>query len=277
MTDAEYSARTEAINSKFQPVYETAVHEGADIKEETKTCFLEVGADADWEIQKVSFDVPEVFMKDRKLRLHLPQTKVSFKTIAKTKVPVFRWEIQNFGFMRTKIPKWYSEMREIKLAVPEFWWGETSFVMKVPEFYSRRVEWKFHMLKIKHLKKLDLPCEDEKERGEQLQGRVEGAAAEHKVELNAATRDYLEVKLVELASSRESMQKEFSSALDSLDLAIDDVRKTGVDPATVMVDLDGQQVSLLQSRDDLETKKAEVLRQLDQSTEQVKASIADLG
>lgn len=273
MSDADYEQKAAAINAKYQPTYDAASKEGADIEEESETCLVEATFDADWELTKVSFDIPEVFMKNRELSFDTLKSKMSTKVLGSTKIPVFEWGITKVMGVKMHVPKTYMKNQEIRVQVPEFWWDRTSFVMKIPEFYSKRVEWKFHILKIKELEELSLPCEQEKKRAKQLGSQMESVTAAHKGELNAVTREYLAVKLEEMDLQRGEMEKQFDDGLGALANAIEAARQQGIDPATAMVDFNGEKLTMIGCLEALQKQKIEALKSIDGSREQLTQSL----
>lgn len=276
LTDAEYSQASAAINAKYEPTYDAAQKEGEDIESEGGSCLFEAAFDADWEMTTVSFDIPEIFMKNREFSFHTLKSKMSTKVIAKTKIPVTEWGMTTVMGVRTKLPKTYTKVQEIRVQVPEFWWDRTSFSMKIPEFYSKRVEWKFHILKIKELKQLDVPCNGEKERAEELGARVETAAEQHKAELTALTREYLKSKIVELDAQRSELEGQFDEGLRALDAAMDEARKAGIDPAIAKVDYNGEARTMLSCKEALEAQKKEALENIDKSRAEIERSLAQM-
>lgn len=271
MTEEEYNAKIGEINNKFQSSYDDAKAKGDDIKKESETCLIEAAFDADWELTKVSFDVPEVSFKNREMSFHTVKTKFINKVIARTKVPKTYFEnkcvVSAFGKCRvkTKVPviKW--EIDEIKTKVPEFSWDKTSFSAKIPEFRSKRIEWKFHILKIKKLRDLSLPCKEEEERAEALSQSVENVASEHQKEINYTTAEYLGSIASELADQMEVAVREFDAGIASMDSSIAEMRANGIDPSQFQIDYDGRQTTMTAARDALVKERATALADMEAS------------
>jgi len=278
MTDEDYEKAAEQINSRYKPTYDSVQREGENIKKESNSCLIEAGFDADWEITKVSFDLPQVTFKNRELSFHSVKTTFSNKVIAKTKVPKTYFENRNIGFgIKTKVPVIRWEIEEIISKVPELKWDRTSFKTKIPEFRSKRVELKFHILKLKKLKELNIPCKDQEKRAETLSASVQLSADKHKAELNELTAKLLVSKAEVLITDMAAAEGEFDKGLASMDAAIADVRANGIDPNGVSVDYDGQQTTLVGARTMLLQQKLEALAAIRASHQQILDSIASLG
>lgn len=265
MTDDEFTAATDAINAKYQSVYDAATKTSEDIKEDSTLCLVEFGFDAEWGLTKVSFDLPSVDMKMKEMKFNFLKIDWENKTILSTDVPGVRMKMRDFGFMKTKVPEFFTERIEVKTKVPTFRWDETSVKTKVPVVYKHRQEWKFNILKLKKLKELSAPCESEKQRGEQLSASVSTTAEQHKAELLSLSSGYLDTKLAELDEAITQSTAMFDEGLKGIDAAIADCRANNVDPAVIMTDIDGVQVSLLGAREQLEKTKAEAIAELEQS------------
>lgn len=277
MSDTEYDAASAIVNAKYQPVYDVARREGDDIKRESETCMLEIGFDADWELTKVSFDVPEVFLRNREMSFHTLKSKISQKVISKTKIPVLRAGTTRVLGVKVPMMKQYMEMHEVKIPVPEFWWAKTSFSMKIPEFRSKRIEWKFHILKFKELQELNAPCKEEKDRSSSLGASMQSTADAHVAELNTLTRNYLAAKERDMVSQRADLGRQFDSGIAALDEAIGEARKLGIDPAVAKVNVNGTETTMLASREELLAQKAKALADFDVSHEKLREELAKLG
>lgn len=269
MSDTEYDARVAAVNHKYRSTYEAAVRESRDIATGSKPCFLEGTFDTDWEPIEVGFDIPEVTMKHREFGFHTLKSKLTSKVIVTTKTPVIRWKIHRIGFVRIRIPELAMKLRQIRIPVPTFWWDRTTFVLKVPEFSSRRVEWTFPLPEI-------APCENEKRRAEALSSKVEKIASAQKHELNAITWEHLITKSRELEAQRQATMIEFDRGLSSLDRAIEQIRRTGANPASAIVNVDGQQFTLIGGRAALIRRKQAALQALDDIRNRIVDALTDL-
>jgi hypothetical protein len=277
LTEDEYNNKVKEINARYQETYESAAKEGEDIKDEGESCIVEGAFDADWEITKISFDVPEVTMKLRDMSFHILKTTFTTKTIAKTRVPKTYFENKNVGFgIRTKVPVIRWEIDEVKTKVPEFKWGETSIKTKIPEFTSKRIEWKFHILKIKKLKELNIPCKEEEERAEKLSASVQKAADSHQAEINTVTAQYMITQAEALTAQMSVAEKGFDDALAAMDTSIVDMRSNGIDPATVRVDYDGVSTTVLGAREMLVQQKAEALASMRASHQQMLDAVSSM-
>lgn len=277
MTEAEYDLGVDKINQKYQSVYDSAEREGNDIKEESGTCLLEAAFDADWEITKVSFDLPEVTFKNRDFSFHTVKTKFRNKVIAKTKVPKTYFEVRDIGFgIKTKVPIVRMEIKEIKTKVPEFKWERTGFKTKIPEFRSRRVEWKFHILKIKKLKELNVPCKEEEKRANRMSATVSASSEQHKSDLNKHTMKYIAFNAEKLSSDIASVESEFNRGINSMDAAIRDVKNNGIDPSGVIVEFEGEKTTMVGARDVLVRQKADVLAKMREAHRQLIATLREL-
>jgi len=277
MTEQEYEQNIKQINARYQLVYDNAQKEGDDIKKESRSCLIEMSFDADWEITKVSFDVPEVQFKNREFSFHTVKTTFSNKVIAKTKVPKTYFENKNIGFgIKTKVPVIRWEIEEISTKVPEFKWDETSFRTKIPEFYSKRIEWKFHILKLKKLKELNIPCKEQEKRANELSARVQSTADTHKKEIDKVTAEFLVAKAEELVAEMTAAELEFNKGINSMDTAIAEMKSNGVDPNTFLVEYDDQKVTMIQARALLIQQKSDALTAMRVSHEQIVNSITSL-
>ena len=277
LTEDEYNKKIDEINTRYQATYDKAAKEGEDIKDEGETCIIEGAFDADWEITKIAFDVPEVTMKLREMSFHVLKTTFTTKTIAKTKVPKTYFENKHIGFgIKTKVPVIRWEIDEVKTRIPEFKWDETSIKTKVPEFKSKRIEWKFHILKIKKLKELNIPCKEDEERAETLSASVQKAADSHQVEINTVTAQHLVTQAEALAEQMSVAEKGFDEALAAMDASIVDMRSNGIDPATVRVDYDGVSTTVLGAREMLVQQKAEALADMRASHQQMLDAVSSM-
>lgn len=277
MTDAEYDTAVAEINSRYQSSYDEAEREGEDIKNESSTCLFEGAWDSDWEITKVSFDVPEVTFKSREFSFHTVKTTFKSKVIAKTKVPKTYFENKKICCgISTKIPVVRMEVKEIKTRVPEFKWDKTSFSTKIPEFSSKRIEWKFHILKLKKVRELNIPCKEEKDRAESLSNRVTESSEKHKAEINELTGRMISARADELAGQMAVAEKEFERGLDSMDQSIAETKANGIDPAAVVVDYEGQQTTLVGARAMLLEQKTSALESMRAAHRQMLESLASL-
>lgn len=262
MTEEEYEARLNEINAKYQSTYDSGNQQMEDLKGDTSTCWFEAGFDAEWDTTKISFDVPEVRFNMREMKFDFVKTYFNTKTIASFDVPELRWEMEKIGFIKTKVPKWYSKRVEIKTKIPEFKWDRTSIKTKIPEFYSKRVEINFDFLKIKKLDSLDAGCKDEQRRSDEISDELGRTAESHKDEISSLAVNYLQFKADGIAASIDETAGRFDEGVAGMDNAIAEARANNVDPAGITTDFDGQSVNLIQARDLLAGRKAEAIAQL---------------
>jgi hypothetical protein len=87
ITEEAYEQRLTDINARYQSIYDDGEREGNDIQKEMKTCLIEGSVDADWELTKIVFDIPEVLFRNKEMSFHTVKTTFTNKVIAKLKVP----------------------------------------------------------------------------------------------------------------------------------------------------------------------------------------------
>lgn len=276
ITDDEFQHKVNEINAKYETAYADIRNDEADIKEDAENCIAEFAFDVEWGVTSVKFDVPEVKWKLREMKFHFVKTTFTNKVIAKFDVPEFRWEITRIGPIKTKVPKWYRKRVEISTKIPEFTWDITSVKTKIPEFFSKRVELKFHILKIKGLKEANLPCKSAEEKSEKLAGKAEVVTKAHKEEINTLVSAYLLDKAEEMEREIDRANSEFDQAASSLDEAIAECRKNNVDPGTIKMDFDGQTLSLTDARQALQARREEALEELVAAHAQILDAIRQL-
>ncbi len=263
MTPAEYESKVAEINQRYQPTYDAAMREGDKLRDRRDGCAFEAVWDADWEMTTVSFDWPVTTFKNREFSFNTVKTRFVNKTILSTDTPKTYFEVKNVLGVKTKVPVIRMERTEITTKVPEFQWGRTSFTVKLPEFSRKRVESKFHILKIKKVREWTIPCKRLQEDANGLEKKVATASASHQSELQAVTRAYTRSQANQLLVEMEKAEAEFDRALRSIDDAMREMRANGIDPTTFVVTTeDGTKSTLAETRDSLAKQKLEVLLQL---------------
>lgn len=276
MTDEDFQKNINDVNARYQKLYDETGPEQDDIKKDAENCVAEFALDVKWDMTKVAFDIPEVKFKMREMKFHFVKTSFNNKTVAVFEVPEFRWEITKIGPIKTKVPKWYSKRVEIKTKIPEFKWDVTSIKTKVPEFFKKRIEIKFHILKIMGLKELNVPCKSAEKKSEAFQKKMNGIVAAHQSEIYELSSGYLSQKADIIADQMDDTAGQFDQALADMDSAIAEVRKNGVDPGALTTDFEGEAVSLLKAREIIAQKKAQALEDLAVAHKEVLDAIAQL-
>lgn len=276
MTDEEYQSALDAVDAKYQPTYDQAEAEGEDIKDDSATCIAEFGFDSEWGETKIVLDVPSVTFKRRDLKFDFVKTSFETKTIFTYYTVETDWQIKKIGFIKTKVPVIRKVSHDVKTKVPVFWRDTTSITIKVPEFSKHRKELKFKFLKLKKLTDFSTPCDREQERGDELSASVESAAAAHRAEVMALTRDQLLSKLPEMDVAMAEAAAAFDEGFRSLDEVLAECTNSGADPNTVRTEMDGVSLSLPEARAQLELLRSSALAELDMAKAEMEKALADI-
>lgn len=227
--------------------YEQQAEEIVDDTEDDGSCVAEATFDAEWGLTTTSFDIPEVSFEMREMKFHFLKTDFNMKTIS-FDVPEFEWGTTNIGSIKLDLPKIYRKRVEIKTKIPEFTWDVTSIKTKIPEFSRRRIEWKYHILKIGKLQEASVPCKEKSERTSAAASSLQALSSEYQEAASDAALTEAGTAANELAASIGAWQDNLNQALRQIDDVIAEVQASGGDPNKVMANLDGGQVSLVQLR-----------------------------
>lgn len=259
-----------AIEEKFKPGFAAIEEEGRRLaKDAPRPTELEatvgVNFDVEWEMTSIKFDIPEVKMKLREIKLHLPQVRMETTSINWDN-PEFFMELRKIGEypcfrswkwyscdIKTKMPEIRMIRREAKFDLPKFTWDITSIKLDIPEFFSRRVEIKLHAPQFK-AKEVSAEIGEQKAAADALQQKAAGLAEEQKREINAAVS-------ANLNSKRGEIAREFDTGIASLTESIGNLKASGVNTEAVPSP-DGT-VNLPALLLELQAKRAAALKELD--------------
>ncbi|CAM8637518.1 MULTISPECIES: hypothetical protein [Sphingobium] len=231
--------------------------------------------------QRWVFDIPTVIMKTKAMALDIPQVTMNLRTLSWDNPTVVMrakkvGQYPEFKCSGGLIPKctvkWkdiithvpVTEMRrqEIKMHIPETRMERTDFTMDIPEIHPDRKEW-FVKIPEVTLRNIIVEAEKLKERGDALgadamalANRQKEVAAERTAALFQCHVDSLQTKRLEVAS-------QFDTVLNSIDSAIDTIRKNGGNPSKIVTDAGGPPFDMLAQRLDLIAKRDAALAQID--------------
>lgn len=240
--DSNVESEIAAIQERYQQEFGALQREGERLSEDAPTpTKVEAGVgidfDVEWEITSIKFDIPEVFMKTREFKMHLPQFRMK-RTSIKWDNPETYWAVTKVGEypcfkgwkwyscdIKTKVPQIRMVRREAKFDVPEVFWDITSFKMDIPEFYSKRVEIKLHLPQF-YAKDVDVQVEAHKAKAEEISLKAEILAGQQKAEIN-------EVVAIDLREKREDAVAQFDGAIASLEQSIEKIRAAGANPEAI--------------------------------------------
>lgn len=284
---ASAKAQGDALNDDGERLKRDAENPGEDGA-------VRIKVDVEFKDQVWKFDLPSVKMKRHDVTMHLPQTrmanrKMSFdapecKLVNKVvgKKPEFKCKITwNFQKCETKwtdivmgVPECRKKRHEIVMGIPQFSWDKTSFSLDIPEFYMERQEWKLKVPEFK-LREIgvgdknvvDKDVEDRSkalmERGNRLKAEIQQQTAQAVASVTSCHRGVLAAKRTQVAEMFEANLK----ALTALGVA---VAAQGGDAASIR-DENGNAISMQKQIADLEKKRDEALKSIDDALAQLDA------
>lgn len=266
-------AEIDRINQKYQDKYKEIEVESSDLEKKADIC---ASGTAKWDITTTAFDVPEVTMKTR--RFSFDTIKTTFKNRGFSfDFPECHWRMIKLGFgIKTKFWKCEMKRQEFSTKIPEFRKDRTDFSFNIPEFRKKRVEWKYHMLKIMSLDSISAPCKDLGDEGIRIQKQTEETNKNHMSELRPVLRKQLQDGLAEMSRSAMDADQEMATALADMDTSILELTKNGQNPAAIMTEVDGQQLSLVDARAQIAKQRADLQAILVQQRTEMEARLAEL-
>lgn len=234
------------INQKYQGEYQQIENQTDDLEKKGDICG---SGTVKWDVTTTAFDVPEVTMKTR--RFSFDTIKTTFKNRGfSLDLPDCRWKIRNIGFgIKTKLWSCGMKRQDFSTKIPEFRKARTDFSFNIPEFRKKRIEWKYHMLKIMSLDSISAPCKELEGEGIRIQKQTEETNKNHMAELRPVLRKQIQDGLAEMSRSAMVADQDMAAALADMDKSIAELAKNGQNPATIMTEVDDQQVSLVDARD----------------------------
>lgn len=263
-------SQIEAIQEKYRVEYESLRQKGEQLAADARSpTEIEAGIgidfDIEWERTSIKFDIPEIIMKTREFKLHLPQFRMK-RTSIKWDNPEFFWEVTKVGEypcfkgwkwyscdIKTKVPQVRMVPREAKFDIPQVSWEITSFKMDIPEFFSKRVEIKLHLPQF-YAKDVKGEISAHKAKADAISVEASALAARQKAEITAAITE-------DLLAKREMVAGQFDDAIASLEGAIASVQQAGANPEAMVSD-EGTE-NLVARLNDLRNKRSETMAMFD--------------
>lgn len=252
--------------AKIQEKYEPQIdHEQKEIndKKNDKTGYVNVDGHCNWGETSAKFDIPKTSFKIREFSFDLPKTTFKLRKFSYD-YPRCDWKLMNIGFgIKTKFLRCTRDRKEWSTKIPEFKWDTTSFKTKIPEFKWDTTEIKFHTLKCT-VDKVHLGADQPKDiDGIEAAGkRIEGIAAAQQDEINDAVAADLDARGEKLAAEIDRVKGEFDVVLAEMDKSVAEIAAGGMDPASVMIEVDGKQVSLVGARAALAAQRDQIVTQM---------------
>lgn len=229
-----------------------------------------------WDTTSAKFDIPKTTFKNRNFSFDIPKTTFKLREMS-FDYPRCEWKVMKIGFgIKTKFLKCGKETKVVKTKIPEFKMERTQFSTKIPEFKMDRTEVKFDTLKCKVDELYVGPTKPSKEslaKIDQAGRNIEQIAEAQQADIIQAIENDIDRRGEVFAQQLKDVEVQFDTAIAELDASIDGLSKGGVDPAVVVADVDGKQMSLPQMRTYLVSQKEAVLAQMSSSWE---ASISEM-
>lgn len=261
------------INQKYQGEYQQIENQTDDLEKKGDICG---SGTVKWDVTTTAFDVPEVTMKTR--RFSFDTIKTTFKSRGfSLDLPDCRWKIRNIGFgIKTKLWSCGMKRQDFSTKIPEFRKARTDFSFNIPEFRKKRIEWKYHMLKIMSLDSISAPCKELEGEGIRIQKQTEKTNQNHMAELRPVLRKQIQDGLAEMSRSAMVADQDMAAALADMDKSIAELAKNGQNPATIMTEVDGQQVSLVDARAQIARQRTDLQTLLAQQQAEMEARLVEL-
>jgi hypothetical protein len=266
-------AEIDRINQKYQGEYQQVEDRTNDLEKKGDIC---ASGTAKWDVTTTAFDIPEVSMKTRQFSFDTIKTTFRNRGFS-LDLPVCTWKLKKLGFgIKTKLWSCGMRRKDFSMKVPEFRKDRTGFSFNIPEFRKKRVEWKYHMLKIMSLDSVSAPCRELESEGLNIQKQAEDANRKHMAELRPVLRKQLQDGLVTMSQSAMAADQEMAAALADMDSSIVELTKNGQNPATIMTEVDGQQISLVDARAQIAKQHTDLQALLAQQQAEMEARLAEL-
>ncbi|WP_440979101.1 hypothetical protein ACQHGV_01020 [Sphingomonas pseudosanguinis] len=261
------------INQKYQGEYQQIENQTDDLEKKGDICG---SGTVKWDVTTTAFDVPEVTMKTR--RFSFDTIKTTFKNRGfSLDLPDCRWKIRNIGFgIKTKLWSCGMKRQDFSTKIPEFRKARTDFSFNIPEFRKKRIEWKYHMLKIMSLDSISASCKELEGEGIRIQKQTEEINKNHMAELRPVLRKQIQDGLAEMSRSAMVAEQDMAAALADMDKSIAELAKNGQNPATIMTEVDGQQVSLVDARAQIARQRTDLQTLLAQQQAEMEARLVEL-
>ena len=254
--------KIEEIQKRYQPKLDEQTKIIEDKKNDKKG-MIELEGKCKWEMTSAKFDIPKTYFKNREFSFDLPKTTFKNRKFS-FDYPKCQWKVMNVGFgIKTKFWKCGKERKEWSTKIPEFKWDTTRFSTKIPEFKWDTTEIKFHTLKCKVDEIYIGPPAPEDPKGMERAGKtIESLVALQKQEIDEVLSEDLDTRSEKVAAEIERVRNEFDVALTEMDKSISEISAGGIDPNTIMVDVDGKQVSLVGARSALAAQRDQIVTQM---------------
>lgn len=266
-------AEIDRINRNFQNEYTSIENRASDLQNKGDICAT---GTAKWDVTTTSFDVPQVTMKTRSFGFDTIKTSFRDRGFS-FDLPECVWKTMKIAFgIKTKFLKCGIRRHEFSTKIPEFKKDRIDFSFNIPEFRKNRVTWKYHILKIMSVDSISAPCKDLEKESLEIQGVTENMSKRHMAELNPVLRKQIQVRLAEMSQSAASVDQDMATALAEMDRSILELTKTGQNPAAIMTDLDGEQVSLVEARARIAKQRADFQTLVGQQQSEMETRLVEL-
>ena len=280
LQDQELQKKIDAITAKYKPQIDEntkTIDENKDDKDP-----IIVKGDCWWDMTSARLDIPQTTFKVRKFSYDVPKTTFKNRDFS-FNYPKCDWENVRVGPIVTKFLKCSTATKHWSTKTPEFKMSRTEFSTKIPEFKMASKEIKFHTLKCKADEIYvgpSKPSDDTMGKINQASANIEAAANAQQKEINAVVEQDLDARSEAFAAQLKEVEQQFDVAIAEIDKSIYDVKSNGMNPDTVMVEIDGKQLSLTAMRAQLVAQKTQTLTEMTDGWQQavngVKAGLSDL-
>ncbi|SDC25017.1 hypothetical protein [Pedobacter soli] len=279
------NASLDAVVAKYEQKYKELAPDTSDKDAPWSNSVLaSLNMDIDFSMvdKKLSFDLVSVTMRNKKMSFSVPQTTVKEKKMSFTiyepgmKRVVIGWKMEfHWPKMKKvniygKIPTMVKKTHTIITKIPTFTYASTGFVTKIPEFKRDRKEIIMKLPKIV-IKKISAKAETLRDEAEKLEKKYNNLGLEAKKEMADEVVTTFDCQRNSLTSSRDSVQREFTSALTELDNSIKQMKSNGADPSKVVGE-DGVEIDMVKMKEDLSQELANALASFDEALKQLLAS-----
>lgn len=250
-----------AIVSKYQPQIDAQTKIIEDERKNEKGP-LTIDGKCKWDMTSAKFDIPKTTFKNREFSFDLPKTTFKLRQFS-FDYPHCDWKMMRIAGIKTKFLKCGRARKEWSTKIPEFKWGRTSFKTKIPEFKWDTTEIKFHTLKCRADDVYIGPkVPKDQARMEEAGRNVETLASKQQTEIQALVEEDLDARGEQMAREIERVKSDFETAMSEMDKSIAEIASNGMDPNSVMVDVDGKSVSLVGARAALAAQRDAIISQM---------------
>ena len=112
--------------------------------------------------------------------------------------------------------------------------------------------------------------------GIRIQKQTEETNQNHMAELRPVLRKQIQDGLAEMSRSAMVADQDMAAALADMDKSIAELAKNGQNPATIMTEVDGQQVSLVDARAQIARQRTDLQTLLAQQQAEMEARLVEL-